>query len=271
MPSLWELLGASPEGAATLDARTGALAGSYGRSAFDALTLPAREIAGNFAGAASTNNQEYQNAMQGWRYADPPPGVKVVELDGATYWQMPDGRYAEPQRVNIAGLLPMGQNEQTGAVSMETGRLLPLVQGYMGSEIGTSLSAPKGALGAGAGRVADQSPDYSGDVAKIVAEYGGKLRGQNGSALSNSQYLSFEGIPTHLPKSARREFFALFPKASGAEAMGDFTVRVSDHPNVSGRGTSMFTLRTDRPIEPQVEYLRRMIEFLKTKAIDRRF
>lgn len=128
MPSLWELLGASPDGAAMLDARTGEMARNYGRSAFDALTLPAREIAGNFATAARTNNQEYQNAMQGWRYADPPPGVKVVELDGATYWQMPDGSFVEPQRVHIAGVIPAGKNEQTGAMSPEISRLMALLQ-----------------------------------------------------------------------------------------------------------------------------------------------
>lgn len=136
----------SPEGVELVTQRTAELARRFASGLLDTAAAPAREIAGNFATAARTNNQEYQNAMQGWSYADPPPGVKVVELDGATYWQTPDGRYTEPQRVNIAGLLPMGQNEQTGAVSIETGRFLPLMGAVM------SNAPARGAMRSGAAR-----------------------------------------------------------------------------------------------------------------------
>lgn len=134
----------SPAGVELVRRRTAELARRFASGLLDAAAAPAREIAGNFATAARTNNQDYQNAMQGWRHADPPPGVKVVELDGATYWQTPDGRIAEPQRVNIAGLLPMGQNDQTGAVSLETGRLLPLVETAMAGEAGARAAVVPG-------------------------------------------------------------------------------------------------------------------------------
>lgn len=132
----------------------------------------------------------------------------------------------------------------------------------------TFAASPAGAVGVGPVKRGGPSnyDDAVASIRKLVEEFGGKLSGHNNSSLSNSQYLYFDGIPTHLTKSVRREYFEQYPKASGAGVDGRFTVRISDHPNISGRAAPMFDLRINGDTQAQIERLRGMLEFLNTKG-----
>ena len=83
------------------------------------------------------------------------------------------------------------------------------------------------------------------------------------SSLSHSQYIYFSGIPTRLPKSARREFFTRWPKANGAGLSGRFSVRISDHRAVSCREAAMASIDIRRPVEPQIAQILEQVAFLR--------
>ncbi len=149
------LLGFSPEAAAYLG---DAARGLFGRIA-GAIAAPVTMLPQATLNTARQYLGDYQTAMQGWREATPPPGVTVTELDGRRVWRLPNGSYRDPDRVNIAGVLPVGQNERTGEVSLEAGRLLPLIETAMASEIGSRMAPPpRDALRAG-GTGADKADD----------------------------------------------------------------------------------------------------------------
>jgi len=101
---------------------------------------------------------------------------------------------------------------------------------------------------------------------EALAAEGATLSAQAQSGLSVSTYLRFDGVPTRLPKSARREFFTRFPKANGASAFGGFSVRISDHNAVSSREASMASVRIDRPLASQIAEVVEMVRFLKARG-----
>lgn len=97
----------------------------------------------------------------------------------------------------------------------------------------------------------------------MVENFGGKLTSDKKSVLSESRYLSFEGLPVAMPKSKRREFFKRFPKCNGSANGLTFTVRLSAHNAVSCREAAMFDIRVNEPMQPQIDELRTVLEFIK--------
>lgn len=103
-------------------------------------------------------------------------------------------------------------------------------------------------------------------IVGTVEGFGGSLIREGHSAISISTYLKFDGIPVQMPKSKRRAFFARFPRSNGAGVEGRFSVRISDHQEVSCREASMFNFRVDRDTDAQIAELREMLEFLTDAA-----
>ena len=103
-------------------------------------------------------------------------------------------------------------------------------------------------------------------ISEALAMFGATEASRSGSTISHSQYLEFDGIPTRLAKSARREFFTRFPKANGAGLTGRFTVRISDHGAVSCREASMASVNITRDVDAQIAEVIEMVKFLMLKA-----
>lgn len=97
----------------------------------------------------------------------------------------------------------------------------------------------------------------------LIAAIDAPVASRSGSSLSHSQYIYFSGIPTRLPKSARREFFTRWPKANGAGLSGRFSVRISDHGAVSCREAAMASIDIRRPVEPQIAQIFEQVAFLR--------
>lgn len=111
----------------------------------------------------------------------------------------------------------------------------------------------------------EASAKAADEIKAAVEKFGGAPAFEQKSSLSSSRYIKFDGIDVAMPKSKRRAFFQQFPGANGAGIGGKFSVRISDHAEVSSREASMFTLRTDKPLQQQLDHLGKMLEFLSGK------